>query len=74
MSKYCIFADLLLVVSYALGVLLTLFLHNKVLLYIGIEEMKPLHDMLLSLHTRSSREVYWKETKLRSLDVTENKA
>ena len=29
--------------------------------------MKPLHDMLLSLHNRSSREVYWKQMKLRSL-------
>ena len=25
--------------------------------------MKALHDMLLSLHNGSSREVYWKQTK-----------
>ena len=54
MPKPCSFADPLLTVSYGQGVLLIIFFHNKA---------KPLHDMLLSLHNRNSREVYWKQTK-----------
>ena len=37
---HCILADALLIVSYAHGVLLIMFFHDKLLFYIGIEKMK----------------------------------